>query len=155
MTTEKLFQEVYTRFKMHFYREVFRNFDNREATLTTVETFCMEVIYAMDNPTVNEFASFIKISSPNAAYKVNSLIRKGYLKKIRSEKDHREYHLQVTQKYLDYYNVSTGYVDQVLSRVKKTMSPEEWADFHHTLEIILSEQGNDVPPYGLEKHQEN
>ncbi len=147
MTTEQLFQDVYTHFKMHFYREVFRNFNNREATLTTVETFCMEVIYAMDNPTINEFASFIQISSPNAAYKVNSLIKKGYLKKVQSESDRREYHLQVTQKYLDYYNVSANYVSDVLKKVKKSMSKAEWGDFRHTLEIILNEQAQDVPEY--------
>ncbi len=143
MTTEQLFQDVYTHFKMHFYREVFRNFNDREATLTTVETFCMEVIYALDNPTVNEFASFIQISSPNAAYKVNSLIKKGYLKKIQSEVDRREYHLQVTQKYLDYYNVSAGYVSDVLKKVKKSMTKEEWQEFRHALEIVMQEQKED------------
>ncbi len=147
MTTEEAFSEVYTTFKLHFYREVFRNFDNREATLTTVETFCMEVIYAMQNPTVNEFASFIQISSPNAAYKVNNLIRKGYLKKVPSEKDRREYHLQVTQKYLDYYNVSTNYVEHVLKKVRDTMTDQEWEDFHHVLDIISSEQMKDMPFY--------
>ena len=37
--TKELFEKVYTQFKMHFYREVFSNFEKREATLTTVETF--------------------------------------------------------------------------------------------------------------------
>lgn len=46
-----------------------------------------------DRPTVNEFASFVQISPPNAAYKVNSLIRKGYLKKVQSQEDKREYRL--------------------------------------------------------------
>lgn len=78
---ETAFSEVYTKFKLHFYRKVFERWESREATLTTVETFCMEIIYALDRPTVNEFASFVQISPPNAAYKVNSLIRKGYLKK--------------------------------------------------------------------------
>ena len=41
LSTEEAFGEVYTNFKLHFYREIFRNFDNREATLTTVESFCM------------------------------------------------------------------------------------------------------------------
>ena len=77
MTTEELFAKVYTQFKMHFYRAVFRNFENREATLTTVETFCMEVIHAMGRPTINEFASFLRMSSPNAAYKVNNLVKIG------------------------------------------------------------------------------
>ena len=37
---------------------------------------------ALEEPTINEFASFVNISSPNAAYKVNSLIQKGYVEKI-------------------------------------------------------------------------
>lgn len=145
--TEEAFNDVYTNFKLHFYREIFRNFDNREATLTTVESFCMEVIYAMKNPTVREFADFVQISSPNAAFKVNSLIRKGYLEKVQSQKDRRKYFLKVTQKYMDYYNVSSGYVDVVLARVKDKMTPKEWRDFYHVLTIIEDEQMKDVPSY--------
>lgn len=154
LSTEEAFGEVYTNFKLHFYREIFRNFDNREATLTTVESFCMEVIYAMKNPTINEFANFIQISSPNAAYKVNSLIRKGYLKKIQSRRDKREYYLKVTQKYLDYYNVSSSYVSDVLAKVKESMTDEEWHDFHHVLGIINREQMRDVPTYKADRARE-
>jgi hypothetical protein len=67
---EQKFAEVYTKFKLHFYLETFERFQRREASLTTVETFAMETIQALGEPTVNEFASFMKISSPNAAYKV-------------------------------------------------------------------------------------
>ena len=35
---EKDFNEVYTKFKLHFYQNVFQRFKRREATLTTVET---------------------------------------------------------------------------------------------------------------------
>ena len=63
---------------------MFSQLHEREASLTTVETLCVETIHALNNPTVNEFASFIKISPPNAAYKINSLINKGYIKKVRS-----------------------------------------------------------------------
>jgi DNA-binding MarR family transcriptional regulator len=145
VTTEELFAKVYTQFKMHFYRAVFRNFENREATLTTVETFCMEVIHAMGRPTINEFASFLRMSSPNAAYKVNNLVRKGYLRRVRSEKDHREYYLEVTQRYIDYCNVSNSYVDDVMKRVRERMTDKEWADFHHTLEILTDEMKADIP----------
>jgi DNA-binding MarR family transcriptional regulator len=145
VTTEELFAKVYTQFKMHFYRAVFRNFENREATLTTVETFCMEVIHAMGRPTINEFASFLRMSSPNAAYKVNNLVRKGYLRRVRSEKDHREYYLEVTQRYIDYCNVSNSYVNDVMKRVRARMTDKEWADFYHTLEILSDEMKEDIP----------
>ena len=37
------FFNVYTKFKLHFYQEIFSRFQDREASLTTVETFCMKV----------------------------------------------------------------------------------------------------------------
>ena len=43
---EKAFNDVYTKFKLHFYQNVFQRFATREATLTTVESFCMEGIMA-------------------------------------------------------------------------------------------------------------
>ena len=51
---EESFNQVYTKFKLHFYRTVFSRFQNREASLTAVETFCMEVILALKEPTINE-----------------------------------------------------------------------------------------------------
>ena len=53
---EKAFNDVYTKFKLHFYQNVFQRFATREATLTTVESFCMEGIMAMGEPTIAEFS---------------------------------------------------------------------------------------------------
>ena len=133
------FAQIYTKFKLHFYRQVFSRFQSREATLTTVETFCMEIIQALDKPTINEFASFIQISPPNAAYKVNSLIQKGYLEKVRSESDRREYHLCPTPKYHEYYNVSYAYLDTVMDRIQERFSPEEIAKLTEMLDIVCGE----------------
>ena len=47
MMLEESFLDVYTKFKLHFYQEVFARFQNREASLTAVETFCMEIILAL------------------------------------------------------------------------------------------------------------
>ena len=133
------FSQIYTKFKLHFYRQVFSHFQNREATLTTVETFCMEIIQALKQPTVNEFASFIGISPPNAAYKVNNLIQKGYLEKVRSESDRREYYLRPTPKYYEYYNVSYAYLDTVMERIQKRFSPEELARLTEMWDIVCEE----------------
>ena len=56
---EQLFVQVYTKFKLHLYQELFSRFQGREASLTTVETFCMESIQALGSPTVNAFATFM------------------------------------------------------------------------------------------------
>ena len=133
------FFDVYTKFKLHFYKEIFQRFQTREASLTTVETFCMETIMALGSPTVNEFASFMCISPPNAAYKVNSLIKKGYINKIQSEVDRREYHLEVTQKYIDYYNISANYMVNVMERIAERFSPEECEKLEEMLRIVSQE----------------
>ena len=133
------FERVYTKFKLHFYRAVFGRFQKREASLTTVETFCMEIIMALGSPTINEFSSFVDISPPTAAYKVNSLIQKGYVRKVRSADDKREYHLEVTQKYIDYYNISYGYLNEVMDRIKERFSPEDTAKLEEMLSIVSDE----------------
>lgn len=133
------FFTVYTKFKLHFYKEIFQRFQTREASLSTVETFCMETIMALGSPTINEFASFMCISSPNAAYKVNSLIKKGYLRKVQSEEDRREYHLEVTQKYIDYYNISATYMVEVMDRIADRFTPEECKKLEQMLVIISQE----------------
>lgn len=136
---EESFAEVYTKFKLHFYQEIFSRFQSREATLTAVETFCMEIIQALKEPTINEFASFVHISSPNAAYKVNSLIQKGYVEKVQSPYDRREYHLRPTQKYLDYYNISSTYLQEVMGRIKNRFTPEETEQLDHMLHVVGEE----------------
>ncbi|WP_455582153.1 MarR family winged helix-turn-helix transcriptional regulator [Dysosmobacter sp.] len=136
---EQAFFNVYTKFKLHFYQEIFRRFQDREASLTTVETFCMETIQALGTPTVNEFATFMRISPPNAAYKVNSLVKKGYIHKVQSREDKREYHLEVTKKYIDYYNISTSYMVEVMGRITKRFSPEDCAKLEEMLTLVSRE----------------
>lgn len=122
---EDVFLDVYSKFKLHFYKKMFEQIQTRETSLTTVETFCVEVIHELGSPTVNEFASFINVTAPNAAYKVNSLVHKGYIERIQSKDDKREYHLQVTNKYYKYYNLSQNYVHEVVGRMRENLTPEE------------------------------
>ena len=139
MLLEQNFSEVYSKFKLHFYKVVFSRWAEREASLTTVETFCMEIIHALGRPTINEFASFIDISAPNATYKVNSLIQKGYLIKVQSTDDKREYYLEPTQKYFDYYNISQGYTNVVIERIRQRFPEEDVKKLTEMLEIISEE----------------
>ena len=139
------FNEVYTKFKLHFYQEIFRRFQDREASLTTVETFCMEIIMALGRPTVNEFSSFVGISPPNAAYKINNLIQKGYVRKEQSEEDKREYHLEVTQTYIDYYNISSSYMAEVMDRIVHRFPAEDCAKLEEILTVVSRELMPEVP----------
>ena len=139
---EQTLADIYTKYKIDFYQEMFRQTHAREMSLTSTETFCVEVIHALDKPTVNEFANFIQVSSPNAAYKVNSLIKKGYIVKEQSEHDKREYHLCVTDKYFEYFNLSQNYLSEVTKRAEEHFSTEEIAMF----DKILAEISDSLMP---------
>ena len=136
---EKAFNDVYTKFKMHFYQKVFQKFEQREASLTTVESFCMEGIMAMGTPTIAEFSNMMQISTPNAAYKINKLIQKGYVEKIQSPTDRREYHLRPTQKYIDYYSISYAYLHTVVERAKQRFSAADVQKLDEMLTIVSEE----------------
>lgn len=147
---EQAFNNVYTKFKLHFYQKVFQRFETREASLTTVESFCMEGIMAMGEPTVAEFSRMMQISTPNAAYKINSLMQKGYVEKVQSTVDRREYHLRPTQKYIDYYNISYAYLHTVVERVQQRFPAEEVRRLEEMLTIINEELMPELtlPPAG-------
>mgnify|MGYP003168691886 CR=1 FL=1 len=139
---ERAFNDVYTKFKLHFYQNVFQRFATREATLTTVESFCMEGIMAMGEPTIAEFSRM---------YKIGSLVRKGYVEKIQSTTDRREYHLRPTQKYIDYYNISYSYLSTVVQRVNKRFPKEDVKKLEQMLTIISNEL---MPELNLENNPE-
>ena len=61
---DQTFGRVYTKFKLHFYKQIFSRFEDREATLTTVESFCMEVIMALGEPTIAQFSHMMNLSPP-------------------------------------------------------------------------------------------
>ena len=138
---QESFNKVYTKFKLQFYTKFFeRTPDREEATLTTVETFCMEIIHSLKKPTVNEFAVAANISGPNAAYKINNLVKKGYLRKIQSKEDKRIFYLEVTEKYTNYYNISYSYIGVVMKRMEERFSPDEIALIKKALDVMSDER---------------
>ncbi|MGN0193636.1 MAG: MarR family winged helix-turn-helix transcriptional regulator [Pseudoramibacter sp.] len=122
MFTEPL-AEIYKKLRLYFYREV--ALQSSSDALSFAEAFCIEAIYSLGEPTINTFAQFMNISSPNATYKVNSLVQKGYLKKVRSEKDHREYHLLVTDKFLKFHETNNRGYQRTMDRIFQNFSDSE------------------------------
>ncbi|MBO5555867.1 MAG: MarR family transcriptional regulator [Oscillospiraceae bacterium] len=136
---EKSFIEVYDKFKLQFYRKVFELVRERDGSLSAMEAFSLEVIKMLDNPTVGQFADFLNISQSNATYKVNSLIKKGYLERQNSQTDRREYHLVLSEKFYRYAELLTSYEMKVMERMKERFSPEDVAKLDEMLQIISDE----------------
>lgn len=136
---EKTFIEVYDKFKLQFYREIFRLVRERDGSLSAMEGFSLEIIRMLDNPTVGQFADFLNISQSNATYKVNSLMKKGYLVRQNSQTDRREYHLVLSEKYYNYLSLFTSYELTVVRRMKERFPEEDVAKLNEMLEVISGE----------------
>ena len=78
------------------------------------------------------------VSTPNAAYKINSLVRKGYVEKTRSAQDKREYLLHVTQKYETYCGAGDR-VQSAVARIRERFSRRMCAKFGEMLSVISQE----------------
>lgn len=135
----ELFNDVYEKFKLAFYKSIFKGFEDREATLTSTEIFCMEVINALELPTVTELAEFMEVSGPNMAYRIARLSEKGYVKKVQSQDDKREYYLKATEKFYDYYDIRNEYIDTVLKRVVEKFPEEDIETFTEILDVMSNE----------------
>ena len=133
------FINVYDKFKLEFFRRIFELVREREGSLSAMEAFSIEIIHALDEPTVGQFAEFLNISQSNATYKVNNLIKKGYLKKQNSSTDRREYHLVLSEKYYGYTDIMRGYVKTVMDRIEASFTPEETELFSKMLGRISDE----------------
>ncbi len=136
---DKSFVEIYDKFKLRFYRSVFELVREREGSLSAMEAFSLEVINMLSEPTVGQFADFLNISQSNATYKVNSLIKKGYLERQNSQTDRREYHLVLSEKYYNYASLMSSYEMQVIERIKQRFNEEDLENLDRMLKIISSE----------------
>ena len=132
---KRKFNAIYRTIKLVLYKSMFKSIKDKEETLTTSEYFCLECIYLMDKPTISQFAAFLDISSPNATYKIKSLIKKGLIKKEKSEKDGREYLLVPTQKYFDMF-VNNKDEDVNIKVLKKNLNKSESKKIEKIMNII-------------------
>lgn len=123
---ERDFEVIYNEFRLKLYKHIFGIIGEKTGSLSATEYFAAEVVYLLGSPTVTEFAEYLNISSPNAAYKVRSLIDKGYLVKTRTE-DKRSYRLSVTEKFTRYYHKEDSYGAYITKLLEKRLTAEELA----------------------------
>lgn len=136
---EENFTTVFDKFKFQFFRKIFESVRERDGSLSAMEACSLEIIDLLGAPTIGEFADFLNISQSNATYKVNSLMRKGYLVRQNSETDRREYHLVLSEKYYNYMAFLTSYEDTVCQRIQDRFSEEELRVFDRILKTISEE----------------
>lgn len=131
-----LITRCYERFRLITYRSMFRLLRDRDSSLSAAEAFAVDVIYLLREPTIKEFADCLGISQPNATYRVNHLIQKGYVSKTPSLEDRREAHLHVTEKYMRYWNEGNSSLTQALSLLQRKFTPQEVDTFTRMIQAL-------------------
>ncbi len=126
--------DITNKLRLRFYQRIFKVIREREGSLTAMEVFSVEIIHALNKPTISEFADFIGISRPGASYKIASLIQKGYIKKEASEDDRREYRLCLTDKYYNYIKLYENNFRKFVLDTEKQYSEETLLGFKKALD---------------------
>lgn len=125
---------ISNKLRLQFYKRMFGVIRERDGSLSAMEAFAVDVIHALDRPTVSEFADFIGISRPGASYKVASLIEKGYIIKEISEEDKREYRLVLTDKYYNYIKMYEDSFKAAVLEAESDLSEEKIASLTEALD---------------------
>ncbi len=124
---EREFDKLYFKFRNNYCKNLFSKVNDDKDSLSPTESYCVEVIFLLNRPTVHQFADYVNISQPNATYRISNLLSKGYVRKVLSEDDRREYFLEVTDKFYKDYGANASYNAQLMNNIREKFSHEEVA----------------------------
>ena len=128
--------DLFKRFRLMNYRQLFGRIRERDSSLSATEAYTVDVIFLLHNPTITQLAETLGISQPNATYKVNNLVAKGYVTKTVSEGDKREIRLSVSDRFYKYYGDLDHFADRAVAALEAEYSPEELDIFQRMLRSL-------------------
>lgn len=124
---EKEFEKLYFKFRNNYCKNLFSGVNDEQDSLSPTESYCVEAIFLLNRPTVHQFANYVNISQPNATYRISNLISKGYVRKVLSEDDRREYFLEVTDKFAKNYGMNASFNSLLMNNIREKFTQEEIA----------------------------
>jgi DNA-binding MarR family transcriptional regulator len=136
---EKEFEKLYFKFRNNYCKNLFSSVNEEKDSLSPTESYCVETIYLLNRPTVHQFADYVNISQPNATYRISNLINKGYVRKVLSTEDRREYFLEVTDKFSKNYGMNSSFNTDLMNGVREKFTKEEIALLEKMLKKIVNE----------------
>lgn len=128
---------MYRWLRLDTYRRVFGTVKERSGSLSATEAFSADVISLLNKPTLKQFADCIGISQPNATYKVNMLVEKGYVKKQIPNSDRREIHLEMAEKFYRYFGDCSDTFSRAVDALKEQFTDEQLKNAETVLTALL------------------
>lgn len=144
---DNILEDIVRKTKLHFYRSVFREFEDSDRPLSIEESMLLEVIDYLDKPSINDLVNFLHISQPNMSYKVNVLEKKGYVKKVKSDIDMRFLHIVLTEDYLSYKQKKNEFTKDAMTRAEEKLNQEEIENLYHSLYLVDGVLGEKLEEY--------
>jgi DNA-binding MarR family transcriptional regulator len=136
---EKEFEKLYFKFRNNYCKNLFSSVNEEKDSLSPTESYCVEAIFLLNRPTVHQFANYVNISQPNATYRISNLISKGYVRKVLSLDDRREYFLEVTDKFSKNYGMNSSFNTELMNGIRDKFTKEEVAQLEKMLKKIVHE----------------
>jgi len=110
----------------------------KEYGLTETQMHYLEKIADFDNPTVTELSRELKLSKPTVTVTVDKLVEKGFVDKVRSDRDRRSAHLHLTEKGVQ-LNIKHDIAHiSIVKHIARKISDEEIEEFIKIVEKIVS-----------------
>ena len=131
--------KLYNNFRLTHYKSLFGSIREKNGSLSATEAFAADVIYLLGNPTIKQFADCLGISQPNASYKINNLVAKGYVIRTQSDDDRRESRLQLSDKFYHYVGPGNDLIANAADKLSSRFSEEDIARFEEMLGVLISE----------------
>ena len=116
---------LYRKFRLLSYRDIFQAVQEKNGSLSATEAFSADVINLLHQPTVTQFADYIGISQPNATYKVNNLVAKGYIRRVHGGADRRECRLEISDRFVHYYRENVSGLEEAVGHLREEFSEQE------------------------------
>lgn len=132
-------RRLYRQLRLQSYRSLFGSVQERSGSLSATEAFSADVIQLLGTPTLSQFAHCLGISQPNATYKINSLVAKGYVEKRPSPGDRREVRLCPAEKLKMYRARGEISFDRAVEALKRRFTPNELDVTARVLSALLDE----------------
>ena len=107
--------------------------------ITNNDMHVIEAIGIGEPKNMSSIARELSVTVGTLTIAMNSLVKKGYVERIQSTTDKREYRLRPTQKYIDYYNISYSYLHLVMERAKQRFDPDDLAKLEEMLQVVSDE----------------
>lgn len=137
-----ILEDIITMANINFYTKIYSGFEKREATHSYTESMVVNIIDSLEKPTVNELVKILGISQPNISYKINTLVSKGYVEKVQSKEDGREFILRLTDRFKTYKKIAFSSISEVMDRLEEKLSKEDMENIYKSLGLIKAEMKN-------------